>query len=490
MSAIVGSTLNNATSSASASKPSVSINNKSSSMSSSSVLMETARFNGNQVPPSETVESNATTAVITEPLPAVSSSEVKEDQSRGASDNPLPTEIQRILGEVARTGSCSWLPWTRPDAKDKEGRSSLVSTAPVASATYFGSTSGKSTPPAVSNNSTLKYALGSRRPYMHRLGTSSGITGSGAAKAPRARPKNGLKRSRMRQDGGSKTQTGTSSGGTKKRPFLLLRTSPAGTSTAGGVFSPGSVGSGRTSGSEPDDSTQYECDSEGTSATSCSELSTERRDRRLRNMQLVALQASKKPPPPTLDEVTVSQGEYKCLKDVFRTALGLVLDHWYHHQGGYKLSPAEKRRSETATVSAGKAKSASSAVSHTLVNGTSNGSHNGVKPERQTIGAPAAPPGHEVNNMSSPAKLPTKDVGLPSVAAEEIFQQRRHRLLIMLGQQVDDIRDNSSSARRYHGEDDCPPFTIQRIAEVLIAPERVSMTKNHLACTVKPVTNS
>ena len=35
--------------------------------------------------------------------------------------------------------------------------------------------------------------------------------------------------------------------------------------------------------------------------------------------------------------------QYKSLREVVRTALGLVLDYMYVNKGGYTLSPAEKR---------------------------------------------------------------------------------------------------------------------------------------------------
>ena len=128
-------------------------------------------------------------------------------------------------------------------------------------------------------------------------------------------------------------------------------------------------------------------------------------------------------------------------------ALGMVLDHWYRHRGGYKLSPAEKRRSEAAEK-----------ATQALVNGESK------QPAVETTNGAKNPPPDKNKSTKEPPK------------AEVIFQKRKQRLLVMLGQQGDSktSRRNIATARRYQAEDEGPPFTIQRIAEVLIAPERVS----------------
>ena len=199
-----------------------------------------------------------------------------------------------------------------------------------------------------------------------------------------------------------------SSGSGKIRPLILIRTN----SNANTSFStPGSVGSGRTSGSEPDDSTQYEYDSEATSATTNSEVSVDR----LRNFFL-STQNKLGSVGSFADDTSVSQ-QYKTLREAFRVAIGLVLDHSYRHCGGYKLSPAEKRR-----------------------NGKM--SDKGIDEKRKIL------------------------------SSEDIFQQRRLRLLTML-QPVSGNVENSSRRLKVTPIDG-PPFTIQRIAEVLVSPERVS----------------
>jgi len=64
--------------------------------------------------------------------------------------------------------------------------------------------------------------------------------------------------------------------------------------------------------------------------------------------------------------------------------------------------------------------------------------------------------------------------------AEEIFSQRKERLLLMLGQMENNNKAGASSSNSVNNQklqvidDDGPPFTIQRIAEVLMAPQRVN----------------
>lgn len=454
-------------------------------------------------------------------------------EPRSSSDAPpLPANLRRVLVEVAKTGSCSWLSWhTLSETTEKEGpAASLSSTVadtaaalalasntasnsnsqgrkPFASAAGNGSHNSSNHNNSNSNPSATKYALGmaipasraqSRRPYTHNVNAA----GAGVPKASRKKHRNGVKVSRRRmQDttaaggggGGSTTQSGTTGG--RKRPLFLIRTPATGGAAGSGgvgtvaqnVFSPGSVDSCRTSGSEPDDSTQYECDSEGTSATSCSELSTERRDNHLRNLQgRAALPAPKMPPSMSTDEIPSSPEDVHCLKDVFRMSLGLVLDHWYRQRGGYKLSPAEKRRSETvnadtiiptAASSAGLQPPSSAAAPSTLVNGNNNNLHhpNGtnVAPD-SNITSTASP-----DNKFLKQAPPDANKKISSVSTEYIFSQRRQRLLIMLGQTGDDKSGLNSSTTRPLG--DGPPFTIQRIAEVLVSPERY-YTQTHKLC--------
>jgi hypothetical protein len=124
----------------------------------------------------------------------------------------------------------------------------------------------------------------------------------------------------------------------------------------------------------------YECDSEGTSTTNNSDVSARRRNE---HGQQQPLQAA-----------TASRVKHTSLGQAFAVAIGLVLDHAYQSQGGYKLSPAELRKF--------------------------------------TIAGKKANP-------------------------EDIFQERRERLMSMC---------------HGKGHRKGAPFTLQRMAEVLLAPTR------------------
>lgn len=379
---------------------------------------------------------------------------------------PLPQNLRRILMEVAKTGACSWLPWDQ-DAKEQhllthhhhnvsEGVSGLTSTL-------------SNSVPASSSSYLLNKSLGgfatSAQPFStHRRSTSSPYPSGGSQPRKSSKQRNGLHKKRRRYMGsdGSNTQTTTP----RKRPLFLIRTntntnpntsvatpgSTTATQTAtataaapGSVYSAGSiassVGSGRTSGSEPDDSTQYECDSEGTSATTNSEFSVEGRIRK-RNAYVhhghgIARMKHPKEGDANLntdmmedeDEPSMSSNgtTYTTLQGAFRIALQLVLDHFNRHCGGYKLSPAERRRID---MEAG-----------------------------------------ETNHSSDNEKKKSNDSQqLKTVSSDTVFQQRRQRLVNMLTPKF-----SKANKHTYIARGSGPPFTIQRVAEVLVSPERVSM---------------
>jgi hypothetical protein len=291
---------------------------------------------------------------------------------------------------VAKTGACSWMSWDQ----EMEGSQS-VSVSP-----RLGGTATKI---------TLGMATSSRQPFStHRRASSQG--------PPRKMHRNGLHKSRRRFGATDATGSRNSTGSGRKRPFFLIRTNPNANNTST-FATPGSVGSGRTSGSEPDDSTQYECDSEGTSTTTNSEVSVERLRKTHQLVTAGALQAQSKLGNATSAvEETNASLQCKTLQEVFRVSLAIVLDHSYKHCGGYKLSPAEKNRNET---------------------------------------------------------LSNDERRIPLLSSEAVFQQRRQRLLSML---LPDSPE-SSSRRRHGAPSEGPPFTIQRISEVLLSPERVSTFK-------------
>jgi len=152
---------------------------------------------------------------------------------------------------------------------------------------------------------------------------------------------------------------------------------------------------------------------------------------------------------------------FRTLRGALRLAVALVLEYSYKHRGGYKLSPAEKRRFEVLQQQAN------------------------------------ANRGREKNASFLPSQT---DVA---------FMERRMRLLKMLGggksarSAVTRVLSGNASdggfasdtsfdsaLRRKASEDFAqsnhygPPFTIQRVAEVLLMPERVSLFCGLILCFV------
>jgi hypothetical protein len=353
------------------------------------------------------------------------------------------------LVQVTKTGACSWLSWDQvskdlppePASNTLNGNSNAAS-APTMSASGLSSLASKPPPPATPNaslsNNSVNNNPSSRQPPFstHRRSTSSPYAPTPSQPPPRKKHRNGLHKSSRRRfatTDGSNTQTATGSV-PRKRPLFLIRTTSAGTpvNTNPSLFSAGSiagsVGSGRTSGSEPDgDSTQYECDSEGTSATTNSEVSVERLRKSQQRMASAMLNKGGTPSHLFLEDgdTAAHTSYYKTLQEAFRVALGLVLDHFYSKRGGYKLSPSEKRRNANLSL------------------------------------------GDDKNTRT------------PPLSPDSVYQQRRQRLLTML-------MPPHKREDRQRVFDNGPPFTIQRIAEVLVSPERVS-TNWECICIVTAV---
>jgi hypothetical protein len=305
--------------------------------------------------------------------------------------DPLPVDLRRILVEVARIGACSSLTWNDPVEQK---------------------------PPGFEPSSKAF------DPQQQRQGVPFSPTM--ATMPSRKKHRNGIHINPRRfGDAGSN--------GARKRP--LGRTSSLTSSTL-------SIGSG----SEIDDSTQYECDSEGTSATTNSELSVERRGRlkRVTIIQTLANPANR-----------VISSKYKSLREAVRTAIGLVLDHSFRFRGGYKLTTSELRKYQAQHQ----------ASDFQVGQHESDGKHEAEE---------------EASDRKKYSQGKTKG---PS--PEEAFQKRRKILLALVGTvEVDEaeVGDNGAEITREFKRAnqkaiphrDGPPFTLQRLAEVLIAPERVS----------------
>lgn len=339
------------------------------------------------------------------------------DNQENKTDMPLPSDVRRILAEVAQTGTCSWLPWSI----DKEGqppagmagvKRPLPTTAPASAFAH--------------RPATAAAAQQVHSKYLRSMHAAAGVAGP-----PRKKLRNGLHNSHRRRFGDANNSS------SRKRPLFLIRTNSAMSAAPSSVFSPESVGSGRTSGSEPEDTSHY--DSEGTSATSNSDFSMDRK--KLLGAGGAGAMAPKiaSPAPAELEAISSS---FRCQRDVFRAALKTVLDQFYR-RSGYKLSPAEKRRN--ATLRAAQADESKN--------------DGGTKSDQ---------PGCKASQLAA-------------LSAEEIFQQRRQRLLSM----IDAPTPVSMEVKKLPAEQDMledgPPFTVQRVAEVLVAPERY-YTQTHKLC--------
>jgi hypothetical protein len=315
------------------------------------------------------------------------------------SHDPLPPELRKILSEVARTGVSQSLPWTQISKCHEP--SSGAALHPEAAQPVAGA--------------RMQPSRNSRSYFNKRRESASSPSGNSPAfqhAASRKPHRNGLHLKRRRI-------TSDSSGNANNSRVFLMRTSSASSS----IFSHASAGTGRNSGSEVEDSTQYECDSEGTSATSASERSVDRREqrRKLASIQSVRLRPEQQP-----------VVNYKTLKDAVRSALDLVLDHWYR-RFGYKLTVAEKRMKF----------------------------NEGSQTPNTEVGQSF---GNDTERVSS--------------STEAVFQHRRQRLLALVQGPLDahtgDVTNGVTTIKLPPLIEDGPPFTIQRIAEVLVAPEKVS----------------
>ena len=363
-----------------------------------SSLSENANGTGKKTEPSSDCEQPLTQPKYHKQQPdkaiAVASMVPGETERTAPPQPPLPTDLRKIILEVARTGTHGNLPW----ANYGSGRSK------EASSDHSSSTSHQHIP---MNGGFTRQSFSTNG----RSGYSSYRGGIAAQASPRKKQRNGLHKSNRRR---LDAKAG------RKRPLFLIRTSHNPVNNQN-VTAPGSVGSGRTSGSEPDDSTQYECDSEGTSATTNSEVSVER----LRKSQQLVNESSAAGSrqagiAAARMNVRGTSSDVKTLHEAFRIALGLVLDHFYQNCGGYKLSPAEKRQNENTTSS--------------------------------------IPDKHDSMALNQ--------------SPEHIFQQRRQKLLGMVSSHAD---HPDRTFRLKSPTKEGPPFTIQRVAEVLVSPERVSL---------------
>lgn len=365
--------------------------------------------------------------------------------------DPLPADLREILMVVARSGQCPWLPWNNPNH-------CLQQDFPISPAERdSGSSNPKRSSPATSTiTSPLQHTVPPRKKRKNALRSSM---------------KDISRRRYAESVAGHKSPTGSNNTSRKRPLFLIRTTASSNTSTA---FSTGSVGSGgRTSGSEHDDSTtQYECDSEGTSATTNSELSMgERREQLRKKVHGVSK--------------TLSVPRYHTLREAIRTALGLVLDHSYRHGDGYKLSPAELRRNALAAAT-GEDEQQQLQI------------HLKMSPERvfqdrlkRLLALLEDDDGGNtmVVDNDIPPFLTAKDTESNTVETN-ITQKTDGSSTFSEGIVGDDtdidgtVKYPTTTTSAYAdtlGVNDGPPFTIQRVAEVLLSPDRY-YTQTHKLC--------
>jgi len=264
-------------------------------------------------------------------------------------DDPLPSDLKRILGEVAKNGECSWLPWS------------------------------------------------TEHHYNHSFHNKNSYRFHNKRSPPRCRRKNGISNKRKRTSA--------------KMPSISLMPS-SGTTAASSSSSSLVARSLALSGSEFEDSntSQYECDSEGTSSTKTtnSEISEGQHHFRKKFGS-------------TLPQNSTSRTRYETLANAISSGISIVLDHSFRYYGGYKPTLAEVCQYRNCMTR-------KTATAENKNNYTSNGGNSTSINSTITNGGNAA---------------------------TYIFQQRRQRLI-------------NSVLRRIDG----PPFTIQRLAEVLVSPYR------------------
>jgi hypothetical protein len=358
--------------------------------------------------------------------PAVNGTATKSTSS-APSDGPLPHDLRRILVEVAKTGNCPWLPW---ESAVFENHHKALSAAACNTTT---TTTTNSYQDATTTATTVQHDAShdlEHAPSAAAASSSSkqplAVTRQGGGSSALKKHRNGMVHkntaasSRMRF-GNLDGAVTTSHNSGRKRPRHHCSSAPS------------SVG---TAGSEPDDgsTTLYECDSEGTSVTTNSEVSLERSSWRKAPWAGHGRWArNRRSAVDPMSEGRCDNGGspgYKTLQAAFRTALGLVLDHFYHTRGGYKLSPAERRR-------------------------------------KDTLAEPfyATNENHQSNSDDANKKL-------TPLSPEDFYLERREKLMMML--LLPGGSSQADGVSNHHDESFDPPFTIQRVAEVLIAPERVS----------------
>lgn len=307
---------------------------------------------------------------------AIATAIEEEEDCDLPSSSPLPATLYRLLFQVSKAGESSTLSW---DSVRKEPSNTTRKRIGLDTAQ----------PPPIA---PVPLRSRSGQPTAHNTAKTAG---ENTVQPPRKKHRNGLSNRNTRMNH-------------RKRPLHLIQEN-GGTTTTGPTVAAASARF-PTNGSEPEDASHY--DSEGTSTTSNSELSNnhwKKQGHRLQQHQNLC---------GTLDpssEATQNNAMFRSeandslpsymgsLREAFRVAVDLVLEHWFQNKGGYKISLAESK----------------------------------------------------IHKQLSP---------------RDIFVLRKERLLEQLELSEKDPEVDSG-----------PPFTIQRLAEVLVEPEKY-YTQTHKLC--------
>lgn len=321
----------------------------------------------------------------------------------------LPAEITKILNEVARTGHCEGLHWV-------DG----VDLTPDSTLRRLGNNS-RNRKISFENMEGFNGQLDTPASSPEQIGGMSAQTlqGSEGVKLMQQKTEVGpIGTNRLTDDVGSSFQSKKKS---RKRSFSR-ETIPESSETTKPA-SKCSIGSKKADDERVD---RYECYSEGASTATNSELGVETQSKRNGHESAMGVEELKHG---TGNQDGGSSEGYKSLQDAFRIALHFVLEAFYEQRGGYRLSPVEKQQSGFSNLA------------------------------------------ESTSNSSEPLEHKGKDL-----RSKDAFINRRNKLVEILqpkGWILTSTMDQIGNEKRHRKKASAPPFTLQRVAEVLLEPERV-----------------
>jgi hypothetical protein len=357
--------------------------------------------------PSQSFPTTTTVGAETKPKQAATTlqEESRSEIINASKQSMYPEDIRRILVEVAQTGGSSVLRWT-----EKESRPSTA----AASTASVQSSYNEGLPPRKRLKNGICSSHSSLSPSSHHRSSGGLKRPLATATTTTARNSNFLSGNSERDDNMSLSpydseDTSTSEISIDRAQRLL-------NGVVNGLVQHNSKQNGKSVAAAT---------AATTSDNTAVHMST--------NCESTELSTTQGPPPTN----------YRSLRQVFYLATASVLDYFFQHKRGYKLSPAERRRNSMLLSSVGK-----------------------------TCG--------DDTEKKNTAETATDNVGDESLIGEEVFKQRKQRLLKVLSD-ADEIsgKDKTSSSISLYRTN--PPFTIQRIAEVLLTPERY-YTQTHKLC--------